>query len=526
MPYDSPSPLPDEPILLRALQLLRRRWALASVVFASVLAAAGAFALSLPDLYRASAVVLVERRLQDAFVKADGSDEVESRLLMIKQEVLSRARLTDLVKRFDLYPDLRVGCDLGAALDQVRRDIRLDRTGPEQVSSLGRTIAFNLTFTGSSPTSVAEVTNAIADFYVAQNHQMRSEEAARATQFLEARMKDVRAQLDRNETQVETYTNRHAGELPQQVEVNLATLERLNTQLRLNGEQQMRALDQRDKLFDVTGGPPAIRVPEGASPETIRLARLKADLAQLEGFPDKYPDVRRLKDEIAALEKDGNARGSGVGAVGSERTSRGATARPSGGARTIEGLDLDLNSLKAAEATLRQTIATVERRLESVPYRQNEFASLSRNHDATRAQYESLRKEYETAQLAQSVETSNQGDRFRIMEAAVPPTGPSAPNRLRLLILGLFGAAFAASVVVLLLEQFDTSFHTVDELRRFSRVPVLVAIPYIGRPAATHWARSALLSASVIVGVMLIGLLAAYVAHDNASLARLLVRVG
>jgi succinoglycan biosynthesis transport protein ExoP len=524
MPYDSP--IPDEPVLLRALHMLRRRWVLAVVVFGSVLAAAMAFALSLPDLYRASAVVLVERRLQDAFVKADGSDEVESRLLMIKQEVLSRARLTDLVTRFDLYPDLRVPGDMGAALEQVRRDIRLDRTGPEQVSSLGRTIAFNLTFTGSSPTSVAEVSNAVAAFYVAQNHQMRSEEAARATQFLEAQMKEVRAQLDQNENQVEAYTTRHAGELPQQVEVNLATLERLNTQLRLNGEQQMRALDQRDKLFDARGAPPVIRVPEGASPETIRLARLKVDLAQLEGFPDKYPDVRRLKDEISVLEKDAEARRSLAPAVGTAPAARGATVRASNGARTIEGLDADLTSLKAGEATLRQTIATVERRLESVPYRQNQFASLSRNHEATRAQYESLRKEYETAQLAQSVETSNQGDRFRIMEAAVPPTGPSGPNRLRLLILGLFAAAFAASVVVLLLEQFDTSFHSIDELRRFSSVPVLVAIPHIGRPAATNWPRSALLSASVIVGVMLVGLLAAYVAHDNASLARLLVRVG
>ena len=56
-------------------------------------------------------------------------------------------------------------------------------------------------------------------------------------------------------------------------------------------------------------------------------------------------------------------------------------------------------TLKADEATLRQTIATVERRLESVPYRQNEFALLSRDHQATREQYESLLKRYEEAQL-------------------------------------------------------------------------------------------------------------------------------
>jgi polysaccharide biosynthesis transport protein len=525
MPYESPSAIPDEPVVLRALNLLRRRWVLAAVVFGSVLASAAAFALSLPDLYRASAVVLVERRLQDTLVRADGSDEVESRLLVIKQEVLSRARLTDLVNRFDLYPDLRVGGDMSVALEQVRRDIHLDRTGPEQVSSLGRTVAFNLTFTGSSQTGVADVTNALAAFYVAQNHQMRSEEAARTTQFLEAQMKEARAHLDKNETQVEAYTARHAGELPQQVEVNLAMLERLNTQLRLNSEQQMRALDQRDKLFDVPGGVPALRVPEGASPETIRLARLKVDLAQLEGFPDKYPDVRRLKDEISTLEKDAEARRAGVPAPGAEGTVRG-TARPANGARTIEGLDAQINLLRAGEATLRQTIATVERRLESVPYRQNEFASLSRNHEATRAQYESLRKEYETAQLAQSVETSNQGDRFRIMEAAVPPTGPSGPRRLRLLIMGLFGAALAASVVVLLREQFDTSFHSIDDLRRFSRVPVLVAIPRMESSVATNWTQRALLPASVIVSILFVGMLAAYVAHDNASLARLLVGGG
>jgi polysaccharide biosynthesis transport protein len=511
--------------MLHALRLFRRRWVLAVVVFGVVLAAAAAFALSLPDLYRASAVVLVERRLQDAFVSADGSDEVESRLLVIKQEVLSRARLTDLIKRFDLYPDLQVRGDMNAALEQVRRDIHVDLTSPEQVSGRGRTVAFNLTFTGSSPSGVSEVTNAIAAFYVAQNHQMRSEEAARTTQFLEAQMKDARAQLDQNETQVEAYTTRHAGELPQQVEVNLATLERLNMQLRLNSEQQTRALDQRDKLFDVRGAPPVIRVPEGASPETIRLARLKGDLAQLEGFPDKYPDVRRLKDEIAMLEKDAQARQSGTPAARVERTAP-ATARLSNGARTIESLDAEVTSLKAGEATLRQTIAIVERRLESVPYRQNEFVSLSRDHAATRAQYDSLLKEYEAAQLAQSVETSNQGDRFRIMEAAVPPTGPSGPNRLRLLIMSLFAAALAASVVVLLLEQFDTSFHTMDDLRRFSSVPVLVAIPRLEPSAATRWTRSALLTASVIVGVMLVGILAAYVAHDNASLARLLVRGG
>ena len=142
------------------------------------------------------------------------------------------------------------------ALEQVRRDIQIELTGPEQVNGRTKTVAFNLTFTGSARETVADVTNAIAAFYVAQNNQMRFQDAARATQFLKTQMENAKAQLDQNEKQVEAYTSRHVGELPQQVDVNLATLERLNTQLRLNGERQMRTLDQRDKLFDVPAPQP------------------------------------------------------------------------------------------------------------------------------------------------------------------------------------------------------------------------------------------------------------------------------
>src|SRR3954469_22806613 len=91
---------PDESPLLRTFEILRRRWRVALVVATAVLAAAVSFSLYLPDLYRASAVVLVERPMPDAFVRPAVSDELDSRLHIIKQEILSRTRLTDLMNRF------------------------------------------------------------------------------------------------------------------------------------------------------------------------------------------------------------------------------------------------------------------------------------------------------------------------------------------------------------------------------------------------------------------------------------------
>ena len=49
-------------------------------------------------------MVLVERQLPDTLVRPALSGELESRLHVIQQEILSRARLTGLIDRFDLYP--------------------------------------------------------------------------------------------------------------------------------------------------------------------------------------------------------------------------------------------------------------------------------------------------------------------------------------------------------------------------------------------------------------------------------------
>ena len=108
-----------------------------------------AIALSLPDLFRATAVVLVERQLPETVVRPAVSGELESRLHVIKQEILSRARVTDLIKRYDLYPELRKQ-DMESAIEQVRRDIEVELTGPEQVSGRTKTVAFNLSFTGAA----------------------------------------------------------------------------------------------------------------------------------------------------------------------------------------------------------------------------------------------------------------------------------------------------------------------------------------------------------------------------------------
>jgi polysaccharide chain length determinant protein (PEP-CTERM system associated) len=515
MQYDMLSPAPDESLLVRLIDIIRRRWLLAAAVFTTVMATCVSLAFYLPDLFRATSVVLIERQLPDSLVKSSPGGELESRLHVIQQEVLSRTNLTSLLDRFTLYPSLSARGDVDSALEQLRDDIDIELTGPEQVSGRSKTVAFRLTVTGEDPETVAQVSNAVAAFYVAQNEQIRSDEAARATQFLKVQLEDARAQLSRREREVAMYTTRHAGGLPQQAEMNLAALERLNVQLRLNGERLLRALDQRVTLLAEMPPGTTVSPNEVESATARRLSQLRRDLVQWEGFPEKYPDVKRLKDEIAALESQSPSAATLV-------TDAASSTQP--GARTLENLNSEIERLRLEEESLRKLIATAEQRLEEVPYRENELAQILRDRQAAKDLYDSLLKRYEDAQLTQSMEAANQGERFRILEPAVPPMGPSAPDRFRLLAMGFLLAALLTSIAVLIREQFDTSFHTVDDVRHFTSVPVLVAIPSIEMPVSHRLLRGVGVTACLIGGLALVVALSAYVANGNEQLVRFLVR--
>jgi polysaccharide biosynthesis transport protein len=529
----------DDSLALRILDIIRRRRLLAVTAFAAVVAATISFAVYLPDLYRAQALVLVERQVDESYVRQSVTGELESRLHIIKQEILSRDRLLVLINRFHLYPKQMKSGSIEDALNQMRTDVEVNPSGPEQVNGKTKTVSFTLNYTGDSASTVAEVTNAIASFYVQQNDSMRSGEALSTSQFLREQLAMAKKQLDHQEQAVTEYTTRYTGQLPQQVGVNLATLERMNTQLRLNGEQQIRLIEQREKLFDGLQDTSVIARAEqsDASPETIerlkQIDKAKQDLAQLQQkFTSKHPDVVRLQDQLAGLERD---QAQAELADQKKREADQAATLAAGAAaddakaprrRTIESLDGELTKLKQEETAIRATIGSFEQRLEGAPEREQEFALITRDRQASKDLYDSLLKRYDEASLAASMETDRQGERFRVLEPALPPEGPAAPNRIRLILMGILLALAAAVGAVLTAEQFDVSFHGIDELREFTSVPVLVSIPPIGPMPFKRRLFAAFATVSAIAMIALIATASAYLAHGNDQLARLIGRAG
>ena len=532
----------------------RRKW-LALLAFAAPLAGGVSLFTFLPNIYRSAATVIVDRQqVPESFVRSTVTSAVETRLQTISQEVLSRSRLEALIQRFGLYADLRTKAPLEDVINRMRGDIKLELKSAELRGLREATVAFTISYQGSEPGTVSLVTNTLASFYIEENMKARERQATSTAEFLKAQLDETKKRLDEQEQRVSGFKRRHLGELPQQMDANLAALERLHAQLRQNADSQTRAAERKtalssqlaevETLITPTTYPAALAAtgaPLAATPElrgAARLAQKKEELAKLRTqFSDKYPDVVQLAAEVAALERELAAAKAGTPTPDANPTTTAAASSPPTSApvtpytlrlkEALSEVQTEVKILKTEEGRLREAIAAYQARVENVPRREQEFRELSRDYDSTRELYGSLLKRHEDAQLAESMEQRQKGEQFRVLDKAVPNTEPATPNRPRLLVMTLVGAIGLAVAVVLLAEHIDTSFHEVDELRAFSDVPVLVSIPRIVSQTdlRRRWWRMRLATAAALVGLVIVAGLGYVAANGNERLVLLLARV-
>jgi len=521
----------------------RRKW-LAIIGFVFPLTASVSVIAFLPNVYRSTATVLVDRQqIPETFVRSTVTSALETRLHTISQEILSRSRLEDLINRFGLYADLRKRVPFEDVIGRMRADTKLDLKSVEARGQREATVAFTISYQGGDPRTVAVVTNTLASFYIEENLKTRERQATSTAEFLKVQLGETKHRLDEQEQRVSEFKRRHLGELPQQLETNLGTLERLHTQLRLNADNQTRAAERRlslssqlaeaESLLSVSPLPGAPGAPAAApeSPE-VRLTRLKEDLTRLRTqFSEKYPDVVRVAGEVAALERElAEAKARETNPDEKSTTSPRAPLTPYV-LRLKEALgevDADIKVFKGEEKRLRDGITAYQGRVENVPRREQEFRELSRDYDSTRELYQTLLKRYEEAQLAENMEQRQKGEQFRVLDPALSNPAPAAPNRVQLLAIALAGCAGLAMAVVMLAEKVDTSFHAVDDLRSFSAVPVLVSIPLIVTQSALRrhrWRMRLGVAAAFVLLVLIVG--TGYVAaHGNERLVAFLGRGG
>jgi len=448
---------------------------------------------SLPRVYTSDALILVEsQKIPENFVVSTVQTGLEARLDELKQQVLSRERLWSLIQELNLYPALRKTKTRAEVLEAMRRDITI---GLERGWSANRPGAFRVSYRAFSGKVAAEVANRVGNFFITENLAEREQEANGTSQFLESQLETAKTNLQEQENKLREFKTTYNGELPEQEIGMLASngqnkAELLGIQDSIGRAQQNKLImasslamaeDSVSRLQDLArrraeqgsfsgmAADPGLPAAQGPRAE---LERVRAKLRELRlRYRDNYPDVQALLQEQTALEKaihDEAAAASNAPAHGSKLA---PTAAPPANTdptmvtekEKVASLkaqialnDREIEDLEKRRERVLRDVGGVQSRMDKLPMREQQLASLTRDYETSKANYKSLLDKKLAAEMAANMERWQKAERFVMLDMARVPEKPTSPNRPVFMAGGvLLSFALAAGIAFLLETRRD-----------------------------------------------------------------------
>jgi succinoglycan biosynthesis transport protein ExoP len=143
--------------------------------------------------------------------------------------------------------------------------------------------------------------------------------------------------------------------------------------------------------------------------------------------------------------------------------------------KVIAGLDEDYNAKLENESRLKAAIEEVKAEALDLNRKEIEYNRLKREKDNNQALYEMVLKRQKEADLSQMLKVNN----VRKLEAATIPDSPVRPNaRNNILIALVVGAIFGVGLA-LLVDYFDNTVKTQEQVENVLELPLLGIVPKI-----------------------------------------------
>jgi uncharacterized protein involved in exopolysaccharide biosynthesis len=407
-PAQAPFELDDQASLdpLYYYEILKKRKFYGLIPFVCVLAIGSAVTMLWPPVYQSEGKILVEsQQIPIDLVRPTVTASASERVATIQQRVLSRDNLLKIADKYKMFADQSSKLSRTDMLDLMRANTIVK---PVELGVQNQivTVAVTVGFTDRRPDIATNVANELITLFLTEDARNRTNRATETTKFLEQEVKKLQSEL--------------------------------------------ASID--DKL---------IRSRE-LTPGTVpQLALLKLEYtAKSAVFSPSHPEVRRLKAQIEALEKEG---GEWVQ----------ASPAPVGGYNQL------LDPLVLQRISVQSNLESTSQKLAA-------------------------------ARRGESLERDQFSERLEVLEQAIPPQRPIKPNRPKLLALAFFAAVAVGFAGIFTIETIDKTIRNKDDLMTVANGQLIVEIPYLATKVELQNKKSrmvfllGIMAASLLVGLIAI----------------------
>ena len=148
--------------------------------------------------YEATTLILIDpARVPDSAEPTLAMLGAKDRLGQINDQLMSQTRLQRIIDAYQLYPSLRGHKTQKEIIERMRSDISLELV--HNLDGSGPLRGFRVTYCGTNPSLVAQVTNQLASLFIEENLKVREQRVGGTNEFLENRLSQLRERLKKQE---------------------------------------------------------------------------------------------------------------------------------------------------------------------------------------------------------------------------------------------------------------------------------------------------------------------------------------
>jgi len=427
--------------------------------FLTLLLAGTIAAFALPRTYRSTATLLVQSQdLPTSLVEAPMAGAVEQRIARIREQVLSRGDLIQLIEQNDLYSDERRSQPLSKVIEKMRHATNLSALSSDigqQSGSQNSTIAISMTFDYPDPNKAQSVLQSFVTKFLSMDSEDVEDQATLSVRFLQDQANKLQSQISEIEGQLTSLKARNGAALASSTAPPMIDTGSFSAQITsLQSENRQLIAQSRDP-----------------SKREDALGAAEAALVALQSrYNDTHPDVIAAKDRVNALRAIAKGAPTGGSAIQEQIAANNQAIH-----QLMDQRDAMVGRANSAMAGQARAPAVMEQAMQ-----------LENRASTLRTQYQQISENLLKAQNSSRMATEQRAERLSLVEPASLPDQPFSPDRLKL-IGGGAGAGLALGLLLTLgLELLTKPVRSPRQIEQIG-LPLIGVVPLLRTGARQSW---------------------------------------
>lgn len=446
------------------LVILKRKWLIISVTMAVLLVVA-IYTFTQTPIYTAKGQLLIEKEpnilsFEEIFqVESFQTDYYQTQYRLLQ----SRSLADRAVEKLDLFEN-REFVGKKNSKPKPERNNKAFRASLVNsylsrltISPIRQTRLVEVTFKSADPELAAEGVNALFNSFIEMNVESKYEATEQATEFLTKQIASLRSDIERKETQLQSYgAAKNIVALSENENTIVSKLAELNSALT---QAQIDRVNKGAYYNEVKNATPD-HMPSSISNPVIQnlrqeYARLTRELSRKqEQFGAEYPEIQRLKTDVESTKKSLETETRNL--INTAYSDYQAALKKENSMQAVfnsqKQESIQLNSNAISYNTLKNEIENNKSLLDTLVKRQSETGVSAR---------------------LKGIGVSN----IKIVDRAEVPTSPSSPQIRRNFILGLIVGLMAGLGLAFFLDYLDNSVKGAEDVEKCAKLPTLGIVP-------------------------------------------------